>query len=604
MTSPEANGEAPGHTPGARSGVPVKWLLGSAAVAICLFNSLDWLRRGETLLTRWLWIASIVTFLGSLVTLPLHREPVSERANALPRAVAVALLGAIVAVAFWLRFVDLATVPLDVHGDFTSMGLGAREILEGRVRALFGSGWADLPWASYLQPALTMKIFGDSLFGMNMEAVIAGTVTVIGIYVLAVRLFDDRTLALIAAGVSAIGYTDIHFSRVSAYIDPVPWVVFGLLLLFDGLKSGRPLRFGISGVLLAVGFEMYYSGRLAVVVIVMFLVYLEIFHTRLLLGRWKGLLVLLAAAILTTGPMLLFHLRHLHSFMDRTRQVYALAPNNIAHLLNKYSTTSPARMMVEQSWRSLLTFNYTGDSSTQFGFGHPMVNPALAPLLLLGLAVGIRRFRQAGFALLVIWLASAVVLGSIFTIDAPFWPRLVIVLPATAILIAIGFEQALRAGFSLFKMRPSPGRILLPALAVLAAVGHQNWQWYYHGSESTYVSPMAWVGRLIESSPPDTGFCMLRGPLDLGDRVPQFLGKGHEMITVAPEQVAEYKQRCVAEGHVWIIYRPDHDELLASLNREWPGARQERHDYPSGEPGPIFWYPPSGGGSNAPPAGQ
>jgi hypothetical protein len=97
---------------------------------------------------------------------------------------------------------------------------------------------------------------------------------------------------------------------------------------------------------------------------------------------------------------------------------------------------------------------------------------------------------------------------------------------------------------------------------------------------------------------------MLRSPLDLGDRVPQFLGKGHEMITVAPEQVAEYKQRCVAERRVWIIFRPDHDELLASLNREWPGARRERHDFPSGEPGPIFWYPPSFGRLNAAPAGQ
>jgi hypothetical protein len=417
-------------------------------------------------------------------------------------------------------------------------------------------------------------------------------------------LFENRTVALIAAGISSIGYTDIHFSRVSAYIDPVPWIVFGLLFLFDGLKTGRPLPFGISGALLAVGFEMYYSGRLAGIVILLLLVYLGVCHRRLLLGRWKGILVLLAAGILTLGPMLLFHLRYFHSFMDRTRQVYALAPAGVAHLLNKYGTTSLARMMVEQSWRSLLTFNYTPDSSTQFGFGHPMVNPALAPLLLLGFAVGIRRFRQPGLALLVIWLASAVVVGSIFTVDAPFWPRLVIVLPAAAILIAIGLERALRAGLSLLKMPASPKLILLPALAILVAVGHQNWRWYYHGSESTFVSPVSWVGRLIASSPPGTGFCMLRGPLDLADRVPQFLGKGHEMITVAPEQVAEYKERCAAERRVWIIIRPDHDELLAALNREWPNARQERHDFPSGETGPIFWYPPSGGGPSAPPAGR
>ena len=592
MSGAGTNAVARGRGPRDLPQVPAKRLR-FAAAAIYVFNSLDWLRRGETSLTRWLWITSILLFLASLVTLPIRRDRVAEPANGLPRTAAAVLLGAIVAVAYWLRFVDLSTVPLDVHGDFTSMGLGAREILEGRVPALFASGWADLPWASYLQPAVTMRIFGDSLFGMNMEAVIAGTVTVVGIYFLAASLFNDRTLAIISAAISAIGYTDIHFSRVSAYIDPVPWVVFGLLCFFGGLKSGTPLKFGIAGTLIAVGFEMYYSGRLAIIVIALFLAYLWLFHRSLLLGRRNGILLMVAGGILTAGPQTLFHIRNFHSFMDRTRQVYVFTPENANHLLHKYETTSLARMMVEQSWRSLLTFNYTPDSSTQFGFAHPLVNPALGPLLLLGLAVAVRRFRELGHGLLVLWLLSAVVLGSIFTIDAPFWPRLVIVLPAAAILIAYGLERALRAVLALFKMGSSPIRTLVPAFLILAVVGHQNWRWYYHGSESTYVSPIAWVGRLIGESPPGTGFCMLRGPLDLGDRVPQFLGKGHPMVTVAPEELAEYKPRCVAEGRVWIIVRPDHDGLLASLEHDWPGGRKEVHDYPSGETGPIFWYPPA-----------
>lgn len=321
------------------------------------------------------------------------------------------------------------------------------------------------------------------------------------------------------------------------------------------------------------------------------------------MSRREGILIFLAAGVLATGPLLFFHLRNFGPFMDRTRQVYALAPGNVTHLLHKYNTTSEARMMVEQWWRSLLTFNYTGDSSTQFGFSHPIVNPALGPLLVLGLALGVRRFRHPGYALVVIWLAAAVVLGSVFTIDAPFWPRLVILLPAAAILMATGLEAALRAACALARRTPGSGMILLPAALILAAVGYQNWRWYFRGSLPTFVAPIAWVGRLIAASPPGTAYCMLRGPVDLGDRVPQFLGKGHEMTTIAPEQVAEYRKRCVAEKRVWIIFRPDHDELLASLNREWPGAREERHDFPSGEPGPIFWYPPDGGrvAGSAPP---
>jgi hypothetical protein len=361
--------------------------------------------------------------------------------------------------------------------------------------------------------------------------------------------------------------------------------------------------FGLSGISLAVGFEMYYSGRLALVVIVLFLAYLGVFHTSLLLRRWKGLLLLLAAGLLVTGPYLLFHLRHFDSFMGRTRQVYVLSPGNVTHLLHKYNTTSRARMMLEQSWRSLLTFNYTGDSSTQFGFNRPLMNPALAPLLVLGLAIGARRLRHAGYALLLIWFVTAVVLGSVLTIDAPFWPRLVVLLPAAAILTAVALDLVLRTAIELIRRRPSPGTILLPAAAILAVVGYQNWRWYSHGSLRTFVAPIAWVGRLIGETPPGTGYCMIRGPLTFADRVPQFLAKGHDMLDVPPGELSEYKQRCIAERRVWVILRPDHDELLASLNREWPDARQERHDFPSGEPGPIFWYPPPAAGTNVSPGG-
>lgn len=64
------------------------------------------------------------------------------------------------------------------------------------------------------------------------------------------------------------------------------------------------------------------------------------------------------------------------------------------------------------------------------------------------------------------------------------------------------------------------------------------------------------------------------------------------MLDVPPEHVEQFK-RCVDEERVWVIIPPFHDEVLASLNREWPGARQERYDYPSAELEPIFWYPPA-----------
>jgi 4-amino-4-deoxy-L-arabinose transferase-like glycosyltransferase len=576
-------------------------ILGTGSLLLCIYNDWDWTRHGESSRTRFLWGVSIALLLLALASLRGSAERRVRRDDDLPRLPAMLLLLLIAGIAFFLRFVDLPNVPLDVHGDFASIGLGAREILQGRVPALFATGWASMPWAAYLPAALSMKVFGDSLFGMNMGAVIAGTVTVIGIYCLG-SLLLNRSIALLAAAVSAVGYTDIHFSRVSAYIDPVPWMVFGIYFLILGLRSGRALWFGVSGVLLAVGFEMYYSGRLAFLVLILFFAYLAVFHRALVQSRWKGLLFLVIAGVVATGPMLLFHWRFFNTFMARTREVYAFTSGNLKHLLNKYNTESPTRVLVEQVWRSLLTFNYTPDSSTQFGFRHSMVNPMLAPLFVLGTALSAARLRQSSYALLFVWLASGVVVGSILTIDSPFWPRLVVLLPVVAILTGLGIYAAARAVLGVAARRPRPWLVLLPAAGMLALIGHQNWRWYFYDGPRTYVAPIVWVSRQIAQSPPGTAFCMVRGPLNFADRVPQFLAKGHEMLDFPPERLKEHMPRCLAERRIWVIVPPDHDAVLALLNRRWPFARQEQHNFPDGQPGPIFWYPPgpARGGGTAP----
>jgi 4-amino-4-deoxy-L-arabinose transferase-like glycosyltransferase len=572
------------------------------AAALYLVNSLDWLLRGETSITRWLWGLSMILFLVSLAPV---REPStrSERPDDISRLTTLFLLPLVVAVAFILRLVNVANVPLDVHGDFTSVGLVARDILQGRVAGVVATGWYDQPMVAFAQPTFTMWLFGDDLFGVNFEAVICGSLIVIGIYLLT-QLSFNRSTALMAAAVSAVGYTDIHFSRVTAYIDPVPWLVFGFYFLLRAVRDGGEVRAGLAGAFIAIAFEMYYSGRLAALVLALFLAYLALFHRSLLLARRRELLLFLAAGLLATGPLLFFHLRHLGSFMSRTQQVFIFTPGNMAHLLNKYQTQSAWHVIAEQAWRSLLTFNYTGDSSTQFGFRHPMINPILAPLFVFGFGLTLLRVRTPPYAFLALWLVTGVVVGSILTIDAPFWPRLVVLLPCVAILTAVGLSKASSSLLALFRNPVRAEMVLAAALTVLVFVGYQNWQWYYHGSESTSIAPIAWVGRLIEKSPPGTRYCMVRGPLDFADRVPQFLGKGHDMLDVPSEELEQYKQRCVAEGRVWVIIRPFHDQVLASLNREWPEARQERHDFPSGEPGPIFWYPPAAARSQAPPARQ
>jgi len=114
---------------------------------------------------------------------------------------------------------------------------------------------------------------------------------------------------------------------------------------------------------------------------------------------------------------------------SRSREVFIFSPGAIDHLLNKYSTTSPFVVLLTQTKLSLLMFNHSSDTSTQFGFPHPMFSSLISPLILLGLGFAVRHWKDANMSFILIWLGLSAVLGSILTIDAPFWPRLVGILP-------------------------------------------------------------------------------------------------------------------------------------------------------------------------------
>jgi hypothetical protein len=73
----------------------------------------------------------------------------------------------------------------------------------------------------------------------------------------------------------------------------------------------------------------------------------------------------------------------------------------------------------------------------------------LSPLIILGIGSALRRKRDAGVVFVSIWIGLMMVLGSIFTVDAPFWPRLVGIIPAGAILAALAIDQILNFRFIL-----------------------------------------------------------------------------------------------------------------------------------------------------------
>ncbi len=186
-------------------------------------------------------------------------------------------------------------------------------------------------------------------------------------------------------------------------------------------------------------------------------------------------------ALIALGPSLLYFANNWEALVERSRSVLVFYEPVMTHLHLKYGLNSNAAVILEQIRRSLLMFNHSVDSSTQFGFKHPLFSSLLSPLIPLGFAYALRRWRTPGMGLSLIWLMVLITFGSVLTNNAPFWPRLVGILPAAAILVALPLDRF----WSVMKQlapkasRTSATAILgLTALALFVFAGQNNWALY------------------------------------------------------------------------------------------------------------------------------
>jgi 4-amino-4-deoxy-L-arabinose transferase-like glycosyltransferase len=586
-----AETKRPTGRPAAQPAAPIafRWRLLLLALAVLPYalSMLRFARQGEDALVRWLWLGGLGIFLVGQVIWPALRRTGDARAEHSPAFhwPQVAVLTLILLAAFWLRFNRLETIPDDLHGDMASMGLQARDWLASSERSLFHEGWANIPILGFLPAAFGLRLFGDNLFGLNMSAVVAGMLSLLGLYLLTWRLFDSHRLAALALAILAVNIPHIHFSRLAAYMDPWPFALFGAFFLLDGLRARRPQSLALAGLLLGLGLQLYYSGRVIVVILACAFLYLLLVRRQWLRENWLGLGLALAAIVLTLGPNLIYYYRFPEPFLERSRAVWLFFEPVMTHLKGKYGLQTPMQVLWQQTKLSLLMFNRAIDSSTQFGFPHPMFSSLLSPLVVLGAGYSLRRWRHPGLGLNFVWLLVMVVNGSILTGDAPFWPRLVGVLPAAALVAALPLDRLWTA----LSQLPAPGRrraaeLLLTAAAValLVLAGRQNWNQYYEAVKNNARS-QAFVGRFLYPLPTHIAACMFSDPMALQVRETYFLAWPRQTVDLPADAANGLIERCPGPPFVWIL-TPNHLGRLPLLQQRWPSGRIQDHFYGTGAP--------------------
>jgi hypothetical protein len=375
-------------------------------------------------------------------------ETPSETSEPITR-LEVVLLALIVLLGFVLQGYRVAEIPPGFHGDEAESGMQALQLLQGEVRSLISVGWYHLPMLSFVWHAVSMLIFGDTVYGLRMSSVIVAH-------------------SFIALNRLGINYTQTTLFEVVTFY-----------FLFRGLRSRRWWDFAISGLFLGVGLYLYYASRLVPFILLGFLGLAAITQRGFLRRHWRGFVVLWLVAFVVFAPMAVYFVEHPWHFISRTSHVFALGSQGWVDA--PYARENVVMTLLGQAARVLPLFNYGGDMSGQYGYKGSMLDFFTAMFFVLGMGYSFAHAGRLRHTFLLLWFWATMIVGGMLTLPAPFIPRLAGMLPVLCIFAAVAIEGILSVFLDAWGRRKATRAMLGSLVAITLVVSaYLNYDTYFN----------------------------------------------------------------------------------------------------------------------------
>jgi 4-amino-4-deoxy-L-arabinose transferase-like glycosyltransferase len=218
------------------------------------------------------------------------------------------VIAALVVLAVFARLHDLDTIPPGLHGDEAISGIEGRRILAEGWIGPYSPLALGQPTAPLYLTALSLRVFGDTVFAVRVVAALLGTLTVVALYAVLRRTVDGAT-GLAGAGLLAVMGWHLHFSRIGFPLAAWPLVV--VVTVGAALEAARQRRaawWAATGALAGFGIYVYNAQPLVIAVIAGFALYWLTRRTSDGIDRQRlvCLLSFAGALGLTLLPMMLF----------------------------------------------------------------------------------------------------------------------------------------------------------------------------------------------------------------------------------------------------------------------------------------------------------
>ncbi|MEK7160643.1 MAG: hypothetical protein AAB724_01300, partial [Patescibacteria group bacterium] len=316
---------------------------------------------------------------------------------------------AILAIAAFFRFWDLAGVPPGLYPDVAINGTDALKALDTGQFKIFYPANNGREGLFINLIALSFWFFGAHIWALKLVSAAIGLLTVWSVYLLTQKLFgylrpDKATLvARLAAFFMAISFWHVNFSRLGFRAILVPfcltWSLYFLFCLIREIRLGGPSKIKIAlwaiagGFFFGLGFHTYIAFRVAPLVlapaaIFAFFLFGLSAHERVTkkIGwfkacwrsyrdeSWWGWELFILIAILTLLPMAFYFWQNPTDFMGRTSQVSVLASGE------------PLKGLLTSAIKTLGQFVVWGDANWRHNLaGSPQIFWPLIPFFIWGL---------------------------------------------------------------------------------------------------------------------------------------------------------------------------------------------------------------------------
>lgn len=284
----------------------------------------------------------------------------------------------IIAFGFFLRIYNINNAPPGLYPDEAVNGIDALEANDTGQYQWFYPANNGREGLFMNLIALCFKIFGASALTLKLPAIIFGTLTILGTYLLSKELFGRR-MGLISSFLVAVSFWPLHFSRISFRANMLPAILaFAFYFLFKGLRTKKIIDFAIGGAILGIGLHTYIAFRVTPLILVVALAILTVSRERFLQNYWKHILAFVLFTFLTAFPMLYtFFYAHPEYWASRTSNISIMNPEvNQGHFLPTFAKTFGL---------SLAKYNFWGDQNWRHNFPpYPLLDPITGIAFLFG----------------------------------------------------------------------------------------------------------------------------------------------------------------------------------------------------------------------------